>query len=449
MTSAPARKPIDPGIVARIAQGLRYIVRSEAPAAWFGPSLPPSPVAPPDVKGRALDYPSGFNLNYRPRALERIGYAELRALADNYDLLRLVIETRKDQVERSGWAIRPRTPPGQRLRAAAAPDPRLSRIADFFACPDREHSWQAWLRALLEDMLVIDAATIYPRLTQGGDLYALELIDGATVKRVIDQAGRTPLPPAPAYQQVLHGLPAVDYSRDELIYAPRNIRPHKIYGFSPVEQVTLTVNVAIRRQLHQLQYYTEGNVPEALIGVPAAWTPEQIRAFQAYWDSLMEGNSAERRHARFVPGEMKFQPIKGAPLADDYDEWLARIVCFAFSVPPTPFVKSFNRATAETLHGAALAEGLLPVLAWIKSVIDQIIARFFKAPDLEFVWDDMGAATPLAEAEADTLYVRFGIKSVDEVREGLGLAPLDHTTPGAPSAPPSTQTKDVSEENRE
>jgi hypothetical protein len=38
----------------------------------------------------------------------------------------------------------------------------------------------------------------------------------------------------------------------------------------------MTVNIALRRQMHQLQYYTEGNVPEALIGVPEAWTPDQI-----------------------------------------------------------------------------------------------------------------------------------------------------------------------------
>jgi len=25
------------------------------------------------------------------------------------------------------------------------------------------------------------------------------------------------------------------------------------------------------------------------------------------------------------------------PLKDDFDEWLARVVCFAFSVPPTAF----------------------------------------------------------------------------------------------------------------
>ena len=33
--------------------------------------------------------------------------------------------------------------------------------------PDRMHSFNAWLRMLLEDLLVIDAASIYVRRTKG------------------------------------------------------------------------------------------------------------------------------------------------------------------------------------------------------------------------------------------------------------------------------------------
>ena len=126
-------------------------------------------------------------------------------------------------------------------------------------------------------------------------------------------------------------MPAVDYTSDELIYAPRNPRPHKVYGYSPVEQILMTVNIGLRRQVSQLNYFTEGNTPEALIGVPEQWTPDQIRQFQEYWDALLEGNLAARRHTRFVPGGLKYQPIRDVPLKDEFDEWLARVVCFAFS----------------------------------------------------------------------------------------------------------------------
>jgi phage portal protein BeeE len=126
------------------------------------------------------------------------------------------------------------------------------------------------------------------------------VLDGATIKRLIDDWGRTPLVPAPAYQQILKGLPAVYYSADELIYAPRNPRVHKAYGFSPVEQVQMSVNIALRRQIYQLQYYTEGNVPEALIGVPESWNPDQIRHSRP--TGIRSTPATQMAHARHTLG---------------------------------------------------------------------------------------------------------------------------------------------------
>ena len=408
--------------MARLARGLGYAVAGGDAQSWFGPQQPLPPVAPPDVAGRQFDYPFGFNLSVTPRSWEPTGFAELRALADAHDLLRLVIETRKDQMERLTWRIRKRGV----VASATASDPRIAAITAFFAQPDKARPWGSWLRVLLEDLLVIDAPTLYLRRTRGGALWALEPLDGATIKRLIDDWGRTPAPPTPAYQQILKGVPAVDYTAEELIYAPRNQRVHKAYGFSPVEQVQMSVNIALRRQIYQLQYYTEGNIPEALIGVPDTWNPDQIRQFQAYWDSLNSGDTAERRHAKFVPGGVAktFIPTREPVMKDVFDEWLARIICYAFSVPPSAFTSQVNRATAETVQETSLAEGLAPLQNWVKQLVDRVIATEFQAPDLEFAWDQDKAVDPSEVAHIAASYVAAGIKSVNEVRAELGLAPV-------------------------
>ena len=194
-------------------------------------------------------------------------------------------------MERQRWRIRPRHSrallrggggqAGRQKRALDADVTRASpRSSNFFQRPDGVTRWKTWLRALLEDMFVIDAATLYCQRTRSGQLCALQQLDGATIKRVIDDWGRTPLPYAgadgatvypPAYQQVLKGLPAVNYSARDIIYRPRNVRAHRVYGYSPVQQVLMTVNIALRRQLWQLDYFSEGSIPDALIGVPAGW----------------------------------------------------------------------------------------------------------------------------------------------------------------------------------
>lgn len=397
-------------------------------ADWFGPLNPLEPTAPPEVKGRGFDIPSGYNLNIRPRAYEAITFDQLRSFADGYDLLRTVIETRKDQLARLSWNIVARGADKKKK----AKDPKvldqIAKVEKFFLRPDGEHFWDDWLRMVIEDLLVLDAPAIYRRRTFGGNLYALEPIDGGTIKRVIDDWGRTPAAPVPAYQQVLKGFPAVDYTVNDLIYRPRNIRTHKVYGYSPVEQIVMTINIAIRRQVWQLQSFTEGNIPEALIGTPSTWTPDQIRAFQDWFDSLLEGNTGERRRARFVPGEVSkgYVATKPSELFGDAEEWLARIVCFAFNISPQPFVAMMNRATAETAQETAAMDGLAPLQQWVKNLIDTVILDDFGYDDIEFQWLDEDELDPNIKSQIIDREVASGLLTMNEARAEKGLDPYDH-----------------------
>jgi len=423
---------IESSLIRRISQGLVYAATGNRPEIWFGPGEPIAPVVPyverPTVEGRQFDYPVATNTNIQPKQTEGITFATLRALADNYDLLRLVLETRKDQVENLRFNIVYKDD-------TKDPDDRCKEIEAFFQLPDKEHTWHEWVRMLVEDMLVIDAATVYPRLTRGGDLYALEPVDGATIKRLLDATGRTPLPPDPAYQQILKGVPAADYQLGELLYKPRNMRTNRIYGFSPVEQIIMTVNIALNRQLSQLQFYTEGSSADLVFGMPASWNISQVAQFQAYWDTLLAGNTAERRRTKFIPGDVKPLNTKDIKLMDEYDEWLARIVCFCFSVPPTAFTKQTNRSTSETMMQQAKEEGLQPIMQWLKNLHDQIVLQFW-GPEFELSWADDESIDPLVQAQIDQIYLREGVVMDDEVRVDLGLPPLTAEQRAQKAPPP-------------
>jgi hypothetical protein len=173
--------------------------------------------------------------------------------------------------------------------------------------PDVEHDWDDWLRMWLEEVFVTDAPAIYPRKTKGGELYALEHIDGATIKRILNADGRTPLPPDPAYAQVIKGITAANYTTEELYYLPRNVR------VSPDLRL-----LAGRADHHDGEHRASppgasaellhrGQHPADAGGVPATWNVEQIEKFQKVWDAMMSGDLAKLQKARFVPGELKTQ----------------------------------------------------------------------------------------------------------------------------------------------
>lgn len=418
---------IDNGMIARAVGRARTFIDGVT-QAWFGPGQPQQPMAPAGTQARQMDYGYGVNLQYIPRSDAEVSFDQLRSLADALPLLRVAIETRKDQVQNVDWTVRIKN---KRRGEKAQEDKDIEQIISFLQYPDGEHDFRTWTRMLMEEMLVIDAACLEPQMTRGGEPYAFLPVDGATIKRLIDENGRTPIPPDPAYQQVLHGVPAIDFTRDQLLYLARNVRVNRFYGFSAVEQIILTINIALRRELYTLNYYTAGSVPDAIAALPKEWTIDQVKAFQEYWDYLLSGNLAQRRKMKFVPGggDFKLNETKQPPLKDQYDEWIARVICWALSVSVTPLVQQTNRATAETQRVTAAEEGLQPTLAWITSFMNLILWKYFRRTDIEFAFETKKNEDVYKAAQAADLDLRNGSRTLDEIREGRGDEPLGINEP--------------------
>jgi hypothetical protein len=452
------RTAIPPEQVARTSRslvgGTQQLIAGVSAGDWFGPGQPLPAIAPPSTEPRALDYQFSINTQFQTRRTESgVSYAQLRALARGYDLLRLVIETRKDQVAAIPLTIRVRQSPGEPHAAAKQrnlEDPRIKELNTFFRSPDGG-GWQTWIRKALEDVFVVDALSILPRWTVAGKVGRLEIIDGATIDKKIDTQGRTPDPPSVAYQQILKGLPAINLMAPlpfalrsmvgpqemaELVYRPRNILADRIYGFSPTEQVITTVNIALRRQMSQLSFYTDGNINDALISVDATWGATEIKRFQDMYDGTA-GDQAARRRTKFLPAWKDIVFPRNEILKDEFDEWLARIVCYAFSVAPTWAVKQNNRATAQQASETADEEGLAPILNWIEELISDLIVTFWGYEDIEAIFEDKVDPDPLKRAQVHQIYLDEQVLTKDEVREELGRDPLPGGAGGVPEPPPA------------
>jgi len=100
------------------------------------------------------------------------------------------------------------------------------------------------------------------------------------------------------------------------------------------------------------------------------------------------------------------------------------MVCYAFSLPPTPFVKQMNRATAATVHDAALEEGLAPLQLWVTQFINHVIQEDFGISDLAFGWVDDREVDPKIQMETLTGYVTKGGLKINEMRDQLGQPPV-------------------------
>jgi hypothetical protein len=410
------------------------ILGADAGSVLFPPQQPLQPVAQAPAfgaVGRPWDYPVGYNTRVTPRTGLRIGFPFLKAMAE-FDLVRIMIERVKEELGTMAWTIGPRD-------KKQARDSDMDAIEDMLAYPDKVHTWRDWTFQLMEQVLVYDAPALWLRPTRGGDLFSLEIMDGSMFTPKIMADGRLPPPEfGPAYQQVLKGLPAIDYIQPvpkgqpvpvdgfgepfpELLYKPRNPRIDLPYGFGPIEQIIRTLEIGILREDFLKDYYTAGSIPDMFAFAPDTWNPDQIAQMQLLFDSVNLGNLANRRGVRWLPGGGKppYEPRKDA-LTDATDEWLIRVMCFAFGLSPMPFVKMMNRASGQTHAEQQKEEGTLPYASYLADLMNHVIMLKFGRRDIVFRWEEEVATDPLEEAQRFALYLTNKVYHPDEVRQKLG-----------------------------
>lgn len=396
----------------------------------FGPGVPlpvaseiPQPAAP-----RQFQFPIGVNTTIQPRGeyQQLTPFDQLRTLASAYDVAALCIATRIEELQGLKWAVVARD-----KKAQAAEHGVCDALAAYFARPDGQAEYSAWLSMLLYDLFAIDALTLYRRPNRGGGFYGLDVIDGATIKPLVDERGRTV-----AYQQIVYGRPEAEFSPAELIYRPRWTRSFTPYGLPPTELVILRVNTAIRKQALDLAYFTDGNVPAGFMAPPdGLLDPQQVQQFEEWFNADLQGNDRTRARVKFLPWKAQFQETRPFSYDTKIDDWMMRITCAAYGVTPQElgFTDGVNRANGENLENITYRRGIGPLSIWLKGLFDGIIQRDLGQPQLEWQWHFGESEDVTRLAQTDAAYLAAGVISPDEVRSLRFGHELDGPAPGPPA----------------
>ena len=398
-------------------------IRSESVSGQrpFSPGEPQAPALPGQTP-RGLIPRVGQNLNLTPRTGWRgrtLGAFEELKVLSAFDLVRIAIEDVKGQIIGMEWDVQPRKEFKNDPEAKAEAD-RARRFVDM-PDPLARLDFEGWLSQAIEEMLVTDALTLYPHRTVNGEPIGLEQIDGATIIPLVDDRGRPPLPPAPAYQQIVYGRPETEFLLDEIWYSPFTRRVDNPYGHPPTEQVIITVNLAIRSSLYDLSYYTTGTLPDALFSFPAGWSSEQIAEYEEGWNLMREG--------RITSGGLGFLPegqyieTKKREWRYDFLEWLGRVIAWAFGVSPLPIMRLIGRATAEALESSFAESGVRNRAKFIARRFNRYIQQELGLTRVEFVWQVDQTEDAAIAYQRNVALISAGAKTPDEVRKEYGLDP--------------------------
>lgn len=460
-------------LVAATAQAARTdgtfqpLPRTE-PQVPFGPGVPllPAAIDPlrPDgrTEPRFNEYPITSNL---PGVGDRlVPWKVLRDAADAGGLPRRCIEIRKAEVTTLDWAVtitkeaveaaqsasdRPRAEVEQDLRQKLSAE--MVRCSRFWQKPDpgQDENFGDWIGKLLEEHFVLDALAIYPRLTYGGDLYALEILDGSTIKPLRDHRGGRPLPPNPAYQQILWGFPRgefvadVDddgaviggYRSDQLVYKRRNVRAHTPYGYSAVEQALEDVDVWLRRRKWIRDEYTEGTVPAGFVKNQGqtTWTPSQLKEYETELNDVYSNSTAARHRLRVLPPGFDIETPDdfGEKYKPEYDLFLIKQISshFDVTIAELGYTETGGLGSTGWHEGQAAVQqrkATLPTLRWLQQLLTAISRSHLRMPDeLEFRFLGLEEEDEAAADEVAGNRVQWGRMTLNEDRDRLGQPRYD------------------------
>jgi hypothetical protein len=431
--------------------------------APFGPGAPmyPAPLNAPrrdtgQADPRTWEYPVTWNLTQDVGRLT--DWSTLRGAARKVDLISQCLRVRRVEQSSLSWDITltERVIEQQGVKSAQDKrallgkyDTKIAGLIEFWQEPDTTngYNWTEWLEMLLEEQMVIDAVSVYPRFTYGGELASLELIDGATIKPLLDERGNRPHAPAPAYQQWLYGFPRGEYidsgaggtadwegTAGSLIYKPRYRRVESPYGYSAVEQALTSAELWLRRQQWMVAEYTEGTTPRTFLKATGiSMTPEQLRAWEDSLNDFYGGSTPNRHRMRLFPDG--FDPVMADDTAErykpDYDEFLVKLVCAHMDVQPqeigfTPRNGLGGAGHGETQEGVTYRKTLRPTCEWLVALMNQISYAYLDMPrDLTFQFLGLDSEDEDGADQVTDRRFRSGRVTLNETRDESGLSRYD------------------------
>ena len=348
-----------------------------------------------------------------------------RHWAEHSEWVAGAINIRRSQVSSAEWGIEPydNTKPYSKRMAKA--------IYDFVSNPNpATDGFRGFIEPVVEDILVLDAGSIELVRNMRGQLMEMWPVNGAEIRVNAMWDGN---PDEARYYWYPEGAleQKASWLNEDFIYIISRPRTYSPVGLSNLETLKLTIEAELygheynRRQV-------QGAAPDGVMNLGEGVTRDQVREFQAFFESEVAGKGA----IGFIGGTkgadwINFRNTNREMQFLEWQTYLVRKIAVVFGLSPQDLGITFdvNRSTSETQLQISEDRGLRPLMQMIQDHITQEVVwdKSFggRSNNLAFRFTALNLKETTAKANINSLALA-GVpwKTVNEARLEDGREPL-------------------------
>ena len=230
----------------------------------------------------------------------------------------------------------------------------------------------------------------------------------------------------------ISGARPVPFGKKEIIWFERNPRTDSIYGRSPVQVLADTIQTLIYSIEHNLEYFSDNEIPRGIIGLEGA-NSEEVQGFREQWKENQRvkdnaGNWKKKFH--HIPVTNKTPTFTRLELTNselellEGQKWWAKLVWACFGVTSTElgYTEDAKGMSNQIVQSNVFKKRTLnPILRMEEYKHNREIISEFEYDDVEFKFLMFDVEEETKKAILYQTQISAGYKSINEIRVEEGL----------------------------
>ncbi len=389
-----------------------------------------------------------------------------------------ILKTRLNQVAR--FAQRPRydgdmgfkiSTKAMETRLSPADKKEAQRIEDFLLTTGavrnlkRKDNFNAFLRKVVYDSLVLDAMVWEHVPTLKGGLGEIWALDASTIELVSNEpvsdmyelpvfipytARGKGIAGEIAYVQRIMGQIVAEYSEHEICYAVRNPQTNiniAPFGRSELEDLIEIVTGIMNGVRYNTSYFTHSTLPQGVLSIVGRYNDEDLEGFKRHWQVMTAGAAGKWKVPVMALEEgqgFNWTAFKNSNRDMEFNqflEFLFNIACAVYQIDPNEVgFKSWTSKqggmtqsdNTEAKIEQSQDKGFIPLMKFVEtSISSEIIDQI--NPEFCFTWsglDDEAEAKRWARTKEQ---IESGYTTVNMARKHRDEEPINEAWADAPA----------------